>query len=316
MSAKGKKGRTARKVVDSWKTKTWYELYAPKSFKESFIGQIPAENNENIMGRVVENLLYDFTDDFKHAHIKLRFRVVEVTGQRCTTRFVGHELTRDYVRALIHRGSSRIDGIFNYKTADGYVYRVSAFCVTKRRAKQSQQKTIRKIIYEVVNELAKSSKHSKFVRGMIYGQYAQNLAKLVKNIYPLKECQIRKSKLVSTPEGAVEEDYEEDEVFEEKGIKLKEHGKTVRAKKKQRKSGQKSDNEVTSEAPEEPAVEIKAPAVTNPIVEKKIEETKPTKLEIPVVEDKKLAEVKEEVVEEESEDDDKKKKKKKKTKEK
>lgn len=315
MSAKGKKGRTTRKVVDSWKEKSWFDVYAPKSFKEAYIGQIPAIGNENVMGRVVETLLYDFTDDFKHTHIKLRFKVVEVNGQRCETRFVGHELTRDYVRALIHRGSSRIDGIFNYKTADGFVYRVSAFCVTKRRAKGSQQKTIRKIIYEVLNELAKSSKHSKFVRGMIYGQYAQNLAKLVKNIYPLKECQIRKSKLVSTPEGPIVEEFEEDEVFEEKTVKLKEHGKTIRAKKKQRKAGQKLEGEGSEGTLEgnTPTEETKEPSETQPAPEPK--EEKKDELIISAINDKALEqEIKEAIVEEEPEEEDGKKKKKKKNK--
>jgi len=240
-SAGGSKKVKRRKVIDSWKAKNWYEVYAPKSFKESFIGRVPSADEESLKSRTIETLLYDFTNDFKHTHIKLQFKIATINGQRCEALFYGHELTRDFVRALIHRGSSRIDGIFNYKTADGFVYRVSAFVVTRRRAKGSQKNTIRKIIYQVVNEFAKSSKHGKFVRGMIYGKYAENIAKIVKTIYPLKECQIRKCKLVSVPEGIVEDDYEEDEVFEEKSITLRTHGKTIRAKKKQRKAGQKSE---------------------------------------------------------------------------
>jgi len=235
--AKGR-GRSKRKAVDSWKEKQWYEIYAPKSFKDKFIGNIPGQDN-TIIGRTVEILLSDLTRDFSHQHIKLRFKITGVTGNRCDTMFIGHELTRDFIRALIHRGSTRIDGIFNYKTADGFIYRVSAFCVTKRRAKGSQKYTIRKIIFDVLNEFAKSSNHGKFIRGMIYGKYAQNISKLAKTIYPLKECQIRKCKLISFPEGAVDEDYDEDEIFEEKSVKLKPHGKSIKAKQKARKSAQK-----------------------------------------------------------------------------
>ena len=117
MSSKGKskKRGTRRRVVDSWKLKKWYQVYAPKSFKEKFIGQIVSSNPDNLIGRVVECLLYDLTNDFRHSHIKLRFKIYEVVGERCNTRFVGHELTRDYIRALIHRGTTRIDGIFSRK---------------------------------------------------------------------------------------------------------------------------------------------------------------------------------------------------------
>ncbi|MBD3353557.1 MAG: 30S ribosomal protein S3ae [Candidatus Lokiarchaeota archaeon] len=237
---KAKRGRGRRKVVDAWKSKKWYEVYAPKSFKEAFIGQIPASDENELYNRTIECLLYDFTKNFDHAHIKLRFKIEEIIGTRCNTKFIGHELTRDFIRALIHRGTTRIDGVFNYKTADGFIYRVSAFCVTVRRAKGSQKKSMRKIIYEVLNEFAKSSKHGKFVRGMIYGQFAENIRKIVKTIYPVAECQVRKSKLVSYPEGAIDEEYDEDEVFEEKDVKLKEHGKTVKAKKKARKAAQRA----------------------------------------------------------------------------
>ncbi|MHA1452680.1 MAG: hypothetical protein ACTSRD_07460 [Promethearchaeota archaeon] len=83
MSSKSKQGRSRRKVVDPWKLKSWYEVYAPKSFKEIFLGQIPSGDEKNLIGRTLEVLLYDITKNFKHTHIKLKFRIVEVIGNRC-----------------------------------------------------------------------------------------------------------------------------------------------------------------------------------------------------------------------------------------
>jgi small subunit ribosomal protein S3Ae len=251
MSSKSKKGRSRRKVVDPWKLKNWYEIYAPKSFKEVFLGQIPSGDEENLIGRTIEVLLYDITKNFKHTHIKLKFRVIEVVGNRCETVFIGHELTRDFVRALIHRGSTRVDGIFNYRTADGFVYRVSTFVVTRRRAKGSQQYTIRNIINRVLSEFAKSSKHGKFVRGIVYGQFAENLSNIVRTIYPLRECQIRKTKLVSYPEGVMDEEYDEEaEVFEEQTVELKPHGKQIKKKIKKAEKAETEESEETEEIAE------------------------------------------------------------------
>ena len=253
--SKSKKGRSRRKVVDPWKLKKWYEVYAPKSFKEVFLGQIPSADENNLIGRTIEVLLYDITRNFKHTHIKLKFRIAEISGNRCETIFIGHELTRDFIRALIHRGSTRVDGIFNYRTADGFVYRVSAFVVTRRRAKGSQIYTIRKIIFKVLDEFAKSSKHGKFVRGIVYGQFAENLRNIARTIYPLRECQIRKTKLVSYPEGAVDEEYDEDsETFEEKTVELKPHGKQI--KKKQKKKDQEIEPEEGTEESDDAEEEV------------------------------------------------------------
>ncbi|MHA1518913.1 MAG: 30S ribosomal protein S3ae [Promethearchaeota archaeon] len=244
MSSKARKAKRGRgKTIDSWKSKLWYEVYAPKAFKEAFLGEIPSSTPDTLVGRTIEILLYDLTKNFKHTTIKLKFKIVEVNGNRCTTIFWGHELTRDFIRSLIHRGSSRIDGIFTYTTADGVVYRVSTFVVTRRRAKKTQKLTIRKIIHDVMQEFAKNMTHEKFIQGIIYGKFALNIKKIAKTIYPLKECQIRKVKVLSIPEGITDNIVLDDqEEFDEIELEMEEHGKTVKAKKHQKRKDHEGGN--------------------------------------------------------------------------
>ena len=102
MSSKSKKGRSRRKVVDPWKLKGWYEIYAPKSFKEVFLGQIPSGDEDNLIGRTIEVLLYDITKNFKHTHIKLKFRIIEVIGNRCNTVFIDDNNLARFNVTLIH----------------------------------------------------------------------------------------------------------------------------------------------------------------------------------------------------------------------
>jgi small subunit ribosomal protein S3Ae len=226
------KRKARRKSIDTWKEKVWYDIYAPKTFKETFLGSIPAASPESVMGRIIEVLLYDITNNFKHTYIKLKFKITNIVGTRAETRFWGHELTRDFIRSMIHRGSSRIDAIFNFTSADGFSYRVSTFVITRRRAKQSQKKTMRRIIRQVISEFAKNMPHDHFVRGMIFGKFALNIMKIVKTIYPLRECQIRKVKVIGMPEGVGDEFCgEDDEQVEEVGVTLREHGKSRKTKK-------------------------------------------------------------------------------------
>ena len=252
--------RKARgKAIDSWKQKQWFEIYAPKSFKETLLGQIPAETPDQVMGRIIDILLYDITQNFKHTTTKLNFKITEVNGQRANTVFWGQELTRDFIRSLIHRGSTRIDGIFNFTTADKVVYRVSTFVVTRRRAKQSQQHAMRKIIYQVLNEFARNLTHEKFIQGIIYGKFANNIRKIARTIYPLRECAIRKVKVVTIPEGIKDEILiEEEDEFKDVDVNLGEHGKIIKAKKaRKRKEQEKSSEEEGTDA--EKAAEIPEP---------------------------------------------------------
>ena len=97
------------------------------------------------MGHIIEVLLYDLTGNFRHTNTKIRFKITSIVGEKCLTRFFGMELTRDYIRSVIHRGTSRVDGIFNFTTADGFIYRISTFVITQRRAKRSQKRPFGKL---------------------------------------------------------------------------------------------------------------------------------------------------------------------------
>ena len=245
MSQKAKRKTRGRgKTIDSWKLKEWYDVYAPKTFKEEFIAQIPSGNPDNLIGRVMGISLYDFTKSYNDASIMLRFKIVKVIGKRCNTIFWGHELTRDYIRSLIHRGATRVDGIFNFTTADGVTYRVSTFLVTRRRAKKSQQMSMRKIIFKVLTEFAKNMTHEKFIQGIIDGRFANNISKIAKTIYPLRECRVRKVKVINVPDNIKDDFITEDVVFDEVTLDLGEHGKSVAKKvKKKKEKGSTEDSE-------------------------------------------------------------------------
>jgi len=251
MSQKAKRKTRGRgKTIDSWKMKEWYDVYAPKTFKEEFIAQIPSGNPDNLIGRVMDISLYDFTKSYNDASIMLRFKITKVIGKRCNTIFWGHELTRDYIRSLIHRGATRIDGIFNFTTADGVTYRVSTFVVTRRRAKKSQQKSIRKIIFDVLTEFAKNMTHEKFIQGIIDGRFATNITKIAKTIYPLRECRVRKVKVINVPDNIKDDFITEDSDFKEITLDLAEHGKSVAKKVKKKKDKGSPEDSESSETTE------------------------------------------------------------------
>ncbi len=205
-----KKKAKAKKV--SFKEKTWYEVIAPKIFRNKSIGDIIGLDY-NVPTRTIEALLYDFTNDFKDINLKLKFRIVNINieARRCDTIFIGHQYTNDYVRSLIGRGSSRIGIIGNYTTKDNFVYRLTTVCTTIRRARSSQMIIIRKIMRDVIKEFASSLSHEKFVRGMIFGEFQGQIGRIAKTIFPLSSATIIKSKLVSIPEGGVDEEVRDDD---------------------------------------------------------------------------------------------------------
>jgi len=129
-----------RRVRDKWRSKKWYTVLAPDYFGNVELGLVPADSPEKMIGRVIEATLYDLTGDFAHQYLKIYFQVIEVEGRTAKTIFKGHEYSRDYLRSLVRRRTTRIDGIFTITTKDGYRLRVSACAFTPHRIKTSQEK--------------------------------------------------------------------------------------------------------------------------------------------------------------------------------
>ncbi|MFX1448994.1 MAG: 30S ribosomal protein S3ae [Promethearchaeota archaeon] len=222
MSQKAKKkGPKLRKV--SFKDKDWYTILSPKSFNFKPIGEIIGMES-TIIGRTVETLLYDFTNRYEDISLKLKFRVVQANNEskQAQSIFIGHSYTNDYVRSLIGRGSSKIQSIINLSTKDNYVFRLTVICTTIKRARSSQQIVIRKIMREILKEFAKTLNHEKFITGMIYSEFSNQILRIAKTIYPLSNCSIIKCKLVSIPEGGEDKVYiTQDETFEVVEVEVK-----------------------------------------------------------------------------------------------
>lgn len=222
MSQKARKKRVRVKKV-SFKDKSWFTLKAPQSFNYKEIGEIMGFEN-NVINRTIEILLYDLTNSFSDINLKIKFKVIDVNPESntCNTMFIGHTFTNDFVRSLIERGSSKIQIILNITTKDEYVYRLTAICTTINRARSSQQILIRKIIREILNEFGKSLDHEKFISGMVYGEFAKQIQRVAKTIYPLSNSSIIKSKLISAPEGGKDQVYiSKEEDFEIVEVEVK-----------------------------------------------------------------------------------------------
>ena len=174
-------------------------VVAPPFFGNVELGTVPAEEQEQLIGRVIEATLYDITGDFSHQNLKMFFQISEIDGKTARTIFKGHEYARDYLRSLVRRRTTKVDGLFNLTTKDGYKLRVSVSALTLSRIKTSQEKIIRRIMEKTVNEKASALNLDSFVQEVVLGKIASDVYNEAKKVGPLRHVGIRKSKLVAQP---------------------------------------------------------------------------------------------------------------------
>ena len=191
---------SARKVKDKWKAKGWFSLLAPEMFDRMVIGETPAEEPGKVMGRITEVTVQDLTGDFSKMHIKLHFKVHDVRGTEAHTRFVGHDMTSDYIRRLTRRKRTRTDAVVDTTTKDGWTIRLKPMAITDQRIQGSKQRAIRELMAKVIKQVGARSTVGDLVRVVINGELAKEIAGACKPVHPVSRVEVRKSEVLASPE--------------------------------------------------------------------------------------------------------------------
>jgi small subunit ribosomal protein S3Ae len=191
-----KKPALARTVKDKWRSKHWFKIRAPGLFQHVDLGETAASEPEQLIGRTLEATLPELSGaaDTGKAHVKLRFRLERLSGDGyAEARFIGHDLTSDYVRRLARRKRSKIDQSLAVTTKDGVEIVLKPVAVGEQRLQTRLRAELRHRIVQVLTDEAKARTSSEFVQEMVQGELSKLLAHGVKSLYPLKKIEIRRS---------------------------------------------------------------------------------------------------------------------------
>jgi small subunit ribosomal protein S3Ae len=243
--AKARSRTAARKVKDRWKAKNWYNVLAPESFNHVTVAETLADDSAKLIKRVTEVSLQDITNDFRKSHIKLFFEICDIEGTNAHTQYIGHTLTSDYLRRMIRRKRSKIDGIYDVVTRDGAKVRIKPFATTDHRIQNSQKKEIRELMKKTITEQATANTLSEFIKNIIDGKTGSELYKSCKKIYPVKRVEIYKTHVISQPTTKIETP------------KPKEKTKEIDEKKTEEQIPKKQKEEITEEKTIEENIEQK-----------------------------------------------------------
>ncbi|MCX8198066.1 MAG: 30S ribosomal protein S3ae [Candidatus Micrarchaeota archaeon] len=188
------------KVVDKWKTKSWYSVIAPEMFESKEIGQIVSSDESNLLNRKIKVGLGELLGSFSQssAYTSIFFRVKEVKGKSAYASFVGHELMPGYVRTLARRRRSVISQVDDVATKDGVRIRIKTICVSGVKVSESVRTDTRKAISSAIKELAKQSEFSALVQEIVFGKFSAKVFNAIKKIGPLKRVEIRKTEVIES----------------------------------------------------------------------------------------------------------------------
>eukprot|EP00915_Cephaloidophora_sp_WS-2016_P000983 GHVH01001300.1.p1 GENE.GHVH01001300.1~~GHVH01001300.1.p1 ORF type:complete len:278 (+),score=49.78 GHVH01001300.1:56-835(+) len=212
----GKKGGK-KKTVDTFARKEWYDVRAPtKIFSSSEVGKTCVNKTQGIKlasdslkGRIFETNLADLSNNEEELHYrKLRLQVQEIRDRDCLTDFVGMDVTRDSLCALIRKWHSTIQAYVDCKTKDGFVIRLFIYSFTQKvsrrdeatcYAKSNQIRAVRAIIQSEMKALCLQFDMAALVKKLCSDQVPRDVQKKCRAIIPLQWTLIAKVKVLKKP---------------------------------------------------------------------------------------------------------------------
>ena len=191
--------RRKGRVKDKWREKRWITIHAPESFNVIPIAYVPITSDENAIGRVLEVTLYDILkgDPSQHQY-KMYFQINKVDGDKASTIFKRFEYSKEFLRSLVRRGSSKINFIIDIKTKDGYIFRVKVIALTHRQLNTSRKHALRLIIKDVINNTVPQMTVEQFVQATCYSKINSDIMAAIKKIIRVRHVGLEKVKLIRT----------------------------------------------------------------------------------------------------------------------
>lgn len=217
---KSKKG-SRKKAVDPFMKKEWYKLIAPSIFAVKDCGRTLITKtqgtkiaSDGLKGRVFEMSLADLNKNEALAYRKIKLCIEDVQGYNCLLNFHGMDITRDKLCSLIRKKQSIVEANVDCRTTDGYIVRM--FCIAFTRpqenqikntcyAKSAQIRAIRAKMTSVMTELGTKGDLKALVKELISAPIGDQIAKQASSIFPIKDCFIRKVKVLKKPKFDVTE---------------------------------------------------------------------------------------------------------------
>ena len=191
--------RRKGRVKDKWREKKWITVNAPDSFNNVPIAYVPITDDENASGRVLEVTLYDILkgDPSQHQY-KMYFQLDKVEDDKASTIFKRFEYSKEFLRSLVRRGSSKINFIIDVKTKDGYIFRIKVIALTHRQLNTSRKHALRLIARDIINKTVPEMTIDQFVQATCYGKINSDIMAAAKKVIRIRHVGLEKVKLIRT----------------------------------------------------------------------------------------------------------------------
>ncbi len=184
-----------QKQVEKWKSKRWFNIFAPKIFGESVISEIPGADEKSMLGRVIKVNMSWITHKPEHSFITVSMKIDDVNGDAAHTQLMQLEQTYSYIHSLVRRRQSAIYTVDAAKDKNGKDMIIKLLVMTTDKIATPKKTAIRRTISNFVKEYSASHDVDEIVNGLISNSFQQEAAGKILNIAEISKLELKKIEL-------------------------------------------------------------------------------------------------------------------------
>ena len=183
------------KGAEKWKVKQWFNIYPPEILGTNIIGEMPADDEKRVLGRIIKASMSWITSRMEHSFMVVGLKVVSVNGSSAHTEIKYLEQTYSYLHSLVKRHSSAIYTMDRLKDKNSKPFTLKLLVVTRSKIASPKKKAIRGGISKVAAEYAVGKTGSEFIKDSIEGTFQNECVKRITNIAEVAKLEIKKIEL-------------------------------------------------------------------------------------------------------------------------
>ena len=172
---KAQKASAARKTVDKWKKKKWFNVLSSKIFDKRPLGETPGEKPKNVLGRTFKCTLDTVTGQRAKRDYMVSFKINDIQGQTASTVVSEFVVNKGTLGRTIRRRNSKVGVVKRIPVVGGEAM-TTVIVVTDRKATNAQKVGVREIINEQIKTL-NGKDFELLVQELLLGNFSNELFK-------------------------------------------------------------------------------------------------------------------------------------------
>ncbi|MFH1788735.1 MAG: hypothetical protein ABH834_05100 [Candidatus Altiarchaeota archaeon] len=183
-----------KKKISSWKQKKAFDVVAPESFNNQFLGQSVAAEAKNLLGRTITVSAKDLTEDRTKQQFNITFEITDVEGDTAKTKFKRFEVASGYMRSKVRKRMSKVDYRSDITVGEDKA-RVKIMISAGRRVSKEQKKQLSEKIRGILDS-HKNSKAEDVVQMVVFGKLGTEIFHGVKNIAQIHRVEVQEIRVI------------------------------------------------------------------------------------------------------------------------